>query len=396
MAVHGYRRIERRALRGPAAQAATLLELRAPARSASPPIGRGAAELSHLPKRRRHDRREQGRRQGLEALPNVGRGIAAAIVECMAHRPLGPARAAARQRRTVHLFTLLPGLGRRLAERIHDELPPIRSGARLAARRPPRERARRRAAPAAAIRREPRGALSRGRLRRSAGTVSRARTTPPPPVEELLDVDRRYRDGASRDPGCRRSRRSASIRASLAARAAHDARHHALRGSFRRTPGPHQLNRTRDWVVLCDDDRHLEGQCTIVTETHGPLAGRRVVRDREASAALTTNSRAGRRSGTTRSRTRRSSRTRAPAKSVPNSSQAVARPDPSPPAAPGRAKVRRPPHRRTARAAAPAARARGRRHPDRGPYYGEPRRAALRTERDGDGVPTNDKGVQQP
>ena len=30
------------------------------------------------------------------------------------------------------------------------------------------------------------------------------------------------------------------------------------------------------------DDAHAEGQCTVVSETHGPLAGRRVVRGREA------------------------------------------------------------------------------------------------------------------
>ena len=49
------------------------------------------------------------------------------------------------------------------------------------------------------------------------------------------------------------------------------------------TAQAHQLIRTRDWVVLYFyDDQHVEGQHTVVTETHGPLAGRRVVRGREA------------------------------------------------------------------------------------------------------------------
>ncbi|HVS61861.1 MAG TPA: hypothetical protein VMT85_00020 [Thermoanaerobaculia bacterium] len=44
-----------------------------------------------------------------------------------------------------------------------------------------------------------------------------------------------------------------------------------------------QLGRTGDWVVLYwYDDHHWEGQATIVTETHGPLEGRRVVRGRGA------------------------------------------------------------------------------------------------------------------
>jgi len=52
---------------------------------------------------------------------------------------------------------------------------------------------------------------------------------------------------------------------------------------YSNTAQAHQLNRTRDWVVLYFyDDEHAEGQHTVVTETHGPLAGRRVVRGREA------------------------------------------------------------------------------------------------------------------
>jgi hypothetical protein len=39
----------------------------------------------------------------------------------------------------------------------------------------------------------------------------------------------------------------------------------------------------QDWVVIYFYDHdHAEGQHTVVTETRGPLAGRRVVRGREA------------------------------------------------------------------------------------------------------------------
>jgi hypothetical protein len=45
----------------------------------------------------------------------------------------------------------------------------------------------------------------------------------------------------------------------------------------------HQLKRTRDWVVLYFyDEQHHESQHTVVTETHGSLTGRRVVRGRES------------------------------------------------------------------------------------------------------------------
>jgi putative hydrolase len=52
---------------------------------------------------------------------------------------------------------------------------------------------------------------------------------------------------------------------------------------FSNTARAHELDKTRDWVVIYFyDDHHQEGQHTLVTETHGPLQGRRVVRGREA------------------------------------------------------------------------------------------------------------------
>lgn len=51
---------------------------------------------------------------------------------------------------------------------------------------------------------------------------------------------------------------------------------------YSNTAQAHRLNRTRDWVVIYFYDAdHVEGQCTVVTETHGELMGRRVVRGRE-------------------------------------------------------------------------------------------------------------------
>ena len=52
---------------------------------------------------------------------------------------------------------------------------------------------------------------------------------------------------------------------------------------YSNTARAHELGRTNDWVVLYYyDGDHREGQCTVVTETHGPLAGARVVRGRES------------------------------------------------------------------------------------------------------------------
>jgi putative hydrolase len=52
---------------------------------------------------------------------------------------------------------------------------------------------------------------------------------------------------------------------------------------FSNTARAHQLGRSRDWVVIYfHSDHEPEGQCTVVTESQGDLAGRRVVRGREA------------------------------------------------------------------------------------------------------------------
>jgi hypothetical protein len=50
---------------------------------------------------------------------------------------------------------------------------------------------------------------------------------------------------------------------------------------FSNTARSHELGMTRDWVVLYFERDGHEDQCTIVTETRGPLRGRRVVRGRE-------------------------------------------------------------------------------------------------------------------
>ena len=48
------------------------------------------------------------------------------------------------------------------------------------------------------------------------------------------------------------------------------------------TARAHELGRTQDWVVVFHARDGDDSQCTVVTETHGPLEGRRVVRGREA------------------------------------------------------------------------------------------------------------------
>ena len=55
---------------------------------------------------------------------------------------------------------------------------------------------------------------------------------------------------------------------------------------YSNTARAHQLGRTDDWVIIsfADDGQH-DCQRTVVTETHGPERGLRVVRGREAECS---------------------------------------------------------------------------------------------------------------
>ena len=223
---------------------------------------------------------------GLDALPGVGRGIASALLEMVRTGRWTQLERLRGSSDPVQLFTAVPGLGHRLAERIHDELHvDTLEGLELAAHdgrleTVPGVGPRR----AAAIRSSLQSMLARGRLRRGTAASGTPEAAKGPPVETILDVDHEYRVKAEAGslPTIAPKRFNPSGDAWLPVL-------HTMRGDwhftalFSNTAQAHQLNRTRDWVVIYFyDDQHAEGQNTVVTETHGPLAGRRVVRGREA------------------------------------------------------------------------------------------------------------------
>lgn len=222
---------------------------------------------------------------GLEALPGIGRGIAAALAEMVRSGRWMQLERLRGSADPVQLYTAVPGLGRRLAERIHEELHiDTLEGLELAAHdgrleTVPGVGPRR----AAAIRASLNAMLSRGRPRHAAIHAARAERPHGPAVDMLLDVDREYREKALAGtlPTIAPKRFNPSGEAWLPVlHADRDGWH--FTALYSNTAQAHQLNRTRDWVVLYFyDDEHVEGQHTVVTETHGPLAGRRVVRGRE-------------------------------------------------------------------------------------------------------------------
>jgi hypothetical protein len=220
---------------------------------------------------------------GLERIPGVGRGISAALME-MART--GRWTLLERLRGTsdpVELFTTVPGLGHRLAEHIHEELHIDTLEALEIAAHDGRLEDVTGVGPrrAAAIRANLHAMLSMGRPRRPPVAGDGA---PEPDVATLLEVDREYREKAARDElqtiAPRRFNPSGAAWLPVLHSMLNQRHFTAL---YSNTAQAHRLGRTSDWVVIYFyDDEGAEGQCTVVTETHGPLAGHRVVRGREA------------------------------------------------------------------------------------------------------------------
>ncbi len=220
---------------------------------------------------------------GLEQLPHIGKGIASALAEMAQTGRWMQLERLRGSADPVALFTAVPGLGHRLAERIHEELHiDTLEALELAAHdgrleHVPGVGPRR----AATIRANLHEMLARGRAHHRAPQIEGQRT---PSVATILMVDREYRDKSSHGqlPTIAPKRFNPSNEAWLPV--FHSARDGwNFTALFSNTAQAHQLGRTRDWVVIYYyDDEHAEGQCTVVSETHGPLAGRRVVRGREA------------------------------------------------------------------------------------------------------------------
>lgn len=105
-----------------------------------------------------------------------------------------------------------------------------------------------------------------------------------PPVSELLEVDRIYRErakaGSLRKIAPRRFNPSGEAWLPVLHLDRDDWSFTAL---FSNTARAHELDRTGDWVVIYfGKPGGREQTRTVVTETHGPLEGKRVIRGRES------------------------------------------------------------------------------------------------------------------
>jgi len=217
--------------------------------------------------------------EGLQALPGVGESIARAIRDMLARGRLAMLERLRGESDPAKLLASVPGIGRATADRLHHELGletledleaaahdgRLEQVAGLGQKR------------LAGIRDSLAHRLSRVRPPAASGRNG------PPSVQEILDVDREYREKAT-----------AGQLVKLAPRRFNPSRDawlpilHTTRGRrhytalFSNTAFAHRLGRTDDWVVIYSDDGRGERQYTVITAGGGPLQGRRIVRGREA------------------------------------------------------------------------------------------------------------------
>lgn len=220
--------------------------------------------------------------QGLRELPGIGESIARFIHTVIETGRLPMLDRLRGESEPELLLATVPGIGRKSAERLHrelhidtlEELEAAANDGRLAkllGLGPKR---------LAGIT----DSLAT-RLARVRGPVS-AEPSDEPSVAELLDVDREYlergAEGALRSIAPRRFNPAHEAWLPVLHSTRRDRHYTAL---FSNTARAHEMNATRDWVVLYYDGAGAERQCTVITARLGPLRGKRIVRGREAECA---------------------------------------------------------------------------------------------------------------
>jgi putative hydrolase len=228
---------------------------------------------------------EQQGTDGLQALPGIGVSLARSIHTLVVTGRLPMLDRLRGRMDPISLLTSIPGIGPALAHRLHNDLH-IESLEQLEM------------------------AAHDGRLTDIEGIgpkklqgivdsltarLGRVRkppqgagphTTREPSVDELLDVDREYRETAQAG----RLQRIAPHRFNPKKEAwlpilhtQRGARHYTA--LFSNSALAHQLKKTRDWVILYYDDDQGEHQCTVITSHQAPSSGKRIVRGREEDCA---------------------------------------------------------------------------------------------------------------
>jgi len=226
---------------------------------------------------------KHGGRRALVDLPDIGTSIAASIEEIVETGHLGLVDRLRGESDPVRLFQTVPMIGPQLAQEIHSALDletlealevaaydgRLESVSGIGPRR------------LRSIRHSLGEMLSRRWPKRDPGNGAE------PDIVTLLEIDRAYRQRAAEGDLPRIAPRRFNPAGEFWLPVMHVERggfHFTV--LFSNTARAHRFGRTDDWVVIFyQHDGDPEGQCTVVTENRGPLAGYRVVRGRETASA---------------------------------------------------------------------------------------------------------------
>ncbi len=223
------------------------------------------------------------RREGFPALleiPGIGEGIARSINEFVMTGRMSRLESLQTGHDPIALFEQIPGIGPKSAHRIIETLHiDTLEALELAA-----HNGRLKQVPGFSAKKI---ALVQSWLTHILGyrrpRVESQQTIAEPPVSLLLKIDEQYRKkaGAGELPAIAPKRFNPCGEDWLPIMHATKQGWH-FTALYSNTARAHQLDRVKDWVVIFFyDDRHHEGQHTVVTETRGTIKDRRVVRGRE-------------------------------------------------------------------------------------------------------------------
>ena len=238
---------------------------------------RAAASVRYLPKPLSAIWREQGD-AGLRAVTGVGERLAAALRTLVTTGRLPMLDRLRGETDPQTLLESVPGIGSALAERLHRELG-IDSLADLEAAAHDG-----RLADIGGIGPKKLAgiidtlAMRLGRI----GQAGYVHEPDEPPVDEILDVDREYRQKTASGELPRIAPRRFNPTGDAWLPILHTHRsERTYTALYSNTARAHELGRIRDWVVLYYDGAFDERQATVITSHRGVLAGKRIVRGRE-------------------------------------------------------------------------------------------------------------------
>jgi putative hydrolase len=271
---------ENRAVARKLREVATLLEEQGANRFRVRAYRTAADTLERLPTPVSHILQQQGT-DGLQALPGIGVSLARSIHTLVVTGRLPMLDRLRGEMDSVALLASIPGIGPALATRLHDDLhihtleqlEIAAHDGRLADIEGVGPKKLQGIIDSLTAR------LGRIRTQSQPGTLP---AVAEPPIEELLEVDREYREAAQAGtlkriaPHRFNPKREAWLPILHTQRGT---RHYTA--MFSNTALAHQLKKTHDWVILYFDDDHGEHQCTVVTGHQPPFLNKRVVRGRE-------------------------------------------------------------------------------------------------------------------